>query len=132
MTDAEPDKIKLVKAEDIMGADPWTWLGGAGIIWIIVIIGLAACWVKHLDEILKTPVTDQAERFYYVAIGLHGLVAITALYFGYQLVRFAERLLLPHWLEAEKLQLLLGIRDPIRGGSALVSKLLGSKLKLDE
>jgi hypothetical protein len=103
------------------------WLGyGIGTVGILV-VGLTAFWAFWEIAKLREPLTELALRAAYAKLAAHAVVSVAVVFFGYQLVRAAERMILPHWWiqphHCELLQLLLGVDTPVRASTKTVEKL---------
>ena len=90
-----------------------------------VAAGTFFVWSLIALDALKDP--PEALRWFSLAkIVGHAVITFAALYFCYQLLRVAERLILPHWWLKDHRRLvvtMLGANDPIIGLSQLMKQL---------
>ena len=88
-------------------------------------IVLSAIWVgsSSIDSVAYiSPVTPPKEpsvdyHFAYLKFAAHAVVTVTAVLFGYSMIRASERMFIPRWLlregEVEVIRALLGFESPI-------------------
>jgi hypothetical protein len=102
-------------------------IGCLGILGIIATLAVSL-WSLH---VLAEP-TKEFEVFAYVKMGAHAVLTVAAVWFCYQMLRAAERMVLPYWwvrYNTDAVRVMLGIRDPwrsaMRAGEQMVE--LGSK-----
>lgn len=81
---------------------------------IFMIAGIGVWSMYALDKLeLRMPT---AQTFYLVKLGVHALITVALVFFCYQLLRAAERLMLPYWWASQSTEvakLYLGISDPL-------------------
>jgi hypothetical protein len=88
------------------------WLGAL----TIGVIGKLGWW--SLDELhaMKVPDTWIQEKFAFAVIAGHAVITVALIYFLYQVLRIAERLVLPYWWvdkDPSPVRTMLGVRDPV-------------------
>lgn len=88
-------------------------IGGVGFVIVLSTAGYAFARLAG-----AAPPAPGNATFFYVVTGAQTAISLALVLFGYQLVRAAERMLLPHWVaeqHPEAAKVLLGIEDPVRG-----------------
>lgn len=100
-------------------------IGGVGMFIILAAGGLA---LNHLwSEKIDKNATRSALWIFSVKLGAEAVVAVALVYFGYQLLRAGERMLMPHWWvtagQIDVLRAMLGIDSPVDGAVKGISKL---------
>lgn len=76
----------------------------------------------------------RSEKESVIVAGLvaHAAVAIAGVFFCYQLIQAAERMLFPHWWlkrDVEMARLMLGVSDPISAAAKIVDKVSNATKK---
>lgn len=94
-----------------------------GIIGMGLVVGIL--WTSHGSLAHLLPLADVSDRHFHfliVLIASHAIVAVAGIAFGYQLLRAAERMLMPHWWvrNPEIAAVMLGMRHPARDVHAAV------------
>lgn len=114
--------------------------GGIGCLVIMGVLIWAGC---HANDVIdkvsaqKDTMTPAMEISIWVSIGAHAAISIAAIYFGYSMLRLAERMLLPrHLLHDETkvnvVRALLGVKTPAESavdGVKQISENLSTILK---
>lgn len=96
-------------------------LGLAALLLLGVVLG-GSLWSLHA---LKAPTSWLEERFLFVQLGVHGAITVAFVWFLYQVLRLAERLVLPYWWVAKEqwpARTMLGIKDPVSTTAKLVAE----------
>lgn len=86
--------------------------GIGGVLWLVRYSFIA------LHELAK----DKSDQVVIAGLVAHGVVAVAGVFFCYQLIRAAERMLFPHWWlkRPEVAKVMLGIEDPISAAAKIV------------
>jgi hypothetical protein len=89
----------------------------------LVVAAVFFFWsIEHLQE-MTGPAVQQHERFALAKLVAHSVITVAFVYFIYQVLRLAERLVIPHWWDTEYTKVMLGIRDPVGGTLRFARKL---------
>lgn len=103
------------------------WAGvSLGLLGIMAVEEVARRSLHHLHQ----PVGDIRSRdvaiVHIAQLIAQALVAMAVVFFAYQLLRAAERLLLPYWLlkrdHVDLLKMMLGVETPVDGATKLVEE----------
>jgi hypothetical protein len=86
------------------------------------IIYLAYHVIRNLEAIVDKPPTTP---LLYIYVGGHAVVTVALVFFAYQLIRAAERLIMPHWWTVETARTMLGIRDPLSQTTKVAERFAG-------
>lgn len=83
----------------------------------VAIAGVGAAFWYSLWLLSKeaAPVKDIEEKFRLGQLAAHALISVAGIYFGYQLMRVAERLVVPHWWKPPMVRAMLGVERPLSG-----------------
>jgi uncharacterized membrane protein YcjF (UPF0283 family) len=87
-------------------------VGGFAILFVLSL----GVWSLYSLHNLLAPTNDVQLRFVIALFVVHAIITVALVYFCYQLLRAAERMLLPYWWASEKVEVakvLLGIEDPV-------------------
>ncbi len=105
------------------------WVGYVlGLIGFGCVLGPAYLALKSINQIdvaaLAAPNHRQTVALLAVKVGGEALISIALVYFGYQMLKAAERMVLPHWWATKEnlpvVRTMLGIDSPVDGaGRAL-------------
>src|SRR5262249_51393908 len=71
---------------------------------------------RHLRELGGDAYSSLPARSFWLLVGGHAVVTVAFVFLGYQLLRAAERLILPYWWaesNPELTRLMLGVGDPM-------------------
>lgn len=112
------DAVDTAKQRRITG---W-WTGGLAIVGVIGVIFVAALSLPTVPGI-ATVVNDKSGLgLYYLwtIVGAHTAVNLAAIYFLYQLLRAAERMLLPLFLDDIRSRDLTGVYSPFESLLAVI------------
>lgn len=91
----------------------WTGRGIGGL--SLLFLGGWLVYSLHALDQAELPTTPLAERVFYIRLAVHAVITLGGIYFLYQVLRAAERLLLPPGVVEKNPQaaaLLLGIKSP--------------------
>lgn len=94
-----------------------TIFSGVGLFTIVLSLILASC---RIDRFVTMEIHDELHaRLSEIGLVVHGVISVAAIYFAYEMLRAAERLLIPRRLygdakDAEVIQALTGVRAPSR------------------
>jgi hypothetical protein len=84
----------------------------------VAILGVAAMLAFSMWSLHEMAPPDDGQEIYgYVMLGAHAVLMIAAVWFCYQLLRAAERMVLPYWwvrFNTDAVRMMLGITDPWR------------------
>lgn len=104
-----------------------TWSGVFGGAVILIVLGWTALHAgEGLKDIREAARDDKlsaaVERTVWISIGAHTLVAIAGVFFGYQLIRLAERMFVPRRLledvrQLEVVKALVGVDTPVKAAA---------------
>lgn len=81
-----------------------------------LLAGLGAYSFIHLRELAGESYASLPTRSFWLLVGGHAVVTVAFVFLGYQLLRAAERLILPYWWaesNPELARLMLGMGDPL-------------------
>lgn len=107
-------------------------------------IGFAACALigvllytayGHFREFAKDPFSSLEPHYFWAIMAGHTLVTIAFVLFLYQMVKAAERLILPWWWveqHPETAKLMLGMTDPASTAAKIAGELAESVNKLTD
>lgn len=95
---------------------------GTFAIGLILTIGGLSLWGIHE---WTAPVDPSHDKFELFRLGAHGVISIALIFFCYQLLRVAERFVLPYWWaekNADIAKVMLGVEDPLSAAAKLVDR----------
>lgn len=109
----EPEKYFAVgKRRRLIGY----WVGAIAVIFVGVVLLVAQSEVSSAFDV-RQELSQQQFVLVLVRAGFHTALAGAGVYFGYQLLRAAERMILPNWWVSkspEAFSAFLGIEHPLR------------------
>lgn len=115
---AQPPSVATEQEALILRRRAWAGIsiGGLGIAFVAVV----AWWsLHHLHKSVGSIQSRDAAIVHIAQLIAQSAVAVAVVFFAYQLLRAAERLLLPHWLlrrdHVDLLKLMLGVDTPADG-----------------
>ncbi|MGZ3457242.1 MAG: hypothetical protein ACXU86_01935 [Archangium sp.] len=88
----------------------------------VVVLGV---WSFYSLHAIFAPSNQIQLSFVIVRCVAHAIITIALVFFCYQLLRAAERMMLPYWWASEKVEVakvLLGIEDPVSTATKLLEK----------
>lgn len=113
-----PEHLDLLKTRRRIGYV----LGALSI--ISLVCALRATLIGVMEMQVPAPGT---ETFAYVRMGLHAVVVVAWVWFSYQVLRAAERLIIPYWWlrqNIDAVKVMLGISDPWRAALSAAEKVV--------
>jgi hypothetical protein len=97
--------------------DSRRWIGyGLALSAFALLIALGLYSFQHLRELGSERYAAVPARTLWLLVGGHAVVTVAFVFLGYQLLRAAERLILPYWWaesNPELTRLMLGMGDPL-------------------
>ncbi|NOK34274.1 hypothetical protein HMI49_13815 [Corallococcus exercitus] len=90
---------------------------------IVFVVGLGF-WSFYSLHHIFAPIDQVHSTFVIAQLIAHAVITIALVFFCYQLLRAAERMLLPYWWASEKVEVakvLLGIEDPVSTATKMLN-----------
>jgi hypothetical protein len=106
---------------------------GLGVLAAAAVGTLGVSSILHLDTMAQESYSKLPFAYFGTIVAGQSLITIALVFFCYQLMRAAERLILPYWWaekHPETARLVLGMTDPLSAASRLTEQIVDSASRL--
>jgi hypothetical protein len=106
---------------------------GAGMVAAGGLVALGVFSFSSLHSLVSDPYSKLAPSYFWAVIVGHALITVALVFFCYQVLRAAERLMLPYWWvekHPEAARAMLGMMDPVTTATRIVEQVADAASKV--